>query len=276
MRQRRCRFRRGKPRRRRPGGRSGRRRIFRRDGTRRAEPVRAALALFLNGTQTERCAAIDGARQRFPAQRPGIAMRAAITGTLWGLAALALLATGASAQDASHLVRLYVSPANQGQVRETPADPDAELAEEAVPLARKADLELILWRRLGLSVTRQSVVRRFELSDGREVKDRSVSTAYNLTLYALQSRHNAFNLFLGGGTGAVEEYEARVDGEPLNLEPFDRGLPLRRAFAGIEYTFRRLGVRLEVVREQAHREKDDREADLNQTLQYLTFYIPFN
>ena len=182
------------------------------------------------------------------------------------------------AEEPSAYFRLYYAPYFIGMVEQSPADPDGDYRDEEVDSAHKVDVELILFKFIGISATRIPFRRKFENADGQTVEESAEQRAVNLTLYAMESRHNSWNLFIGGGMGSIDTYRIKVDGDRVGRkDPLLRDYKYQRTFAGVEYTFDRLGIRLEFTRESAERETNDgRKAKLKQTFQYVTFYIPFN
>ena len=182
------------------------------------------------------------------------------------------------ADEPSAYFRLYYAPYFTGTVEQSPADPDGDYRDEEVDSAHKVDVELILFKYIGISATRIPFRRKFENADGQTVEESAEQRAVNLTLYAMASRHNSWNLFIGGGMGSIDTYRIKVDRDRVGRkDALLRDYKYQRTFAGVEYTFDRLGIRLEFTRESAERETNDgRKAKLKQTFQYLTFYIPFN
>lgn len=176
------------------------------------------------------------------------------------------------------LFRIYYSPYFDGVVEKSPADPDGKYKSARVDKANKVDLEVILFGYIGLSVTRIPFYRTFKNSMGQTVEEHAEIRSGNLTLYARESRHNAWNLFVGTGVGHIDEYRIKIDGARIGKkDPLLRDYSLRRNFAGLEYTFDRLGIRYEFTQNIAERKTGDgRSATLEQTIQYLTFYIPLN
>ncbi|MCH8842550.1 MAG: hypothetical protein IID61_06170 [SAR324 cluster bacterium] len=182
------------------------------------------------------------------------------------------------AEEPSAYFRLYYAPYFTGTVEQSPADPDGDYSGKEADRAYKVDVELILFKFIGISATRIPFHRKFENADGQIVDESAEQRAVNLTLYATASRHNSWNLFIGGGLGSIDEYRIKVDRKRVGRkDPLFRDYKYQRTFAGVEYTFDRLGIRLEFTRESAERETNDgRKARLKQTFQYITFYIPFN
>lgn len=204
------------------------------------------------------------------------------------LAALLVLPCAAAAQEPDTFVRLYYSSWMEGKVRESPADPTGRFTEDATlsqnPLA---GLEVIFLRRLGLSFVRQKMERTFEDETGLvagcaappcTIDERTVEQSLNLTLYAREMAHNQFNLFLGGGAGELDT-TYRVDGILQTHGELYDNLSLARWFAGLEFTFERIGFRLEWSRVEADKTLPDAtpsSAGVEETFQYLTLVIPLN
>lgn len=209
-----------------------------------------------------------------------VAMKRGVLPLLLIAAALLAVPGPARAQDdgapPAALFRIYYSPYFAGTVERSPADPDGDFTDEPPDLAHKVELEAILWGHLGLSVGRTPFYRKFQDDQGRLVDEHAEERYANLTLYARRSAHNQFNLFLGAGQGTIAEYRVKGDGQRTDQAPLHRDLDLQRQFAGVEYTFDRLGVRLEAVRTHAENEEAGRKTELDRTMQYLTFYIPLN
>ena len=172
------------------------------------------------------------------------------------------------------LFRVYYSPNHRGTVSEAPLDPGGKFSDEKVN-APYGELEMIAFGHLGFSANRQTVLRDFR-SEGVKYKEKSVQLSYNLTLYAFASKHNQFNLFAGGGAGEVEKYSYKIGGVRQDNDQFHEGIPLQRAFLGMEITFERIGLRLSVSQVTAHKEQGGQEFNMTQTFQNLSFYIPLN
>ncbi|MBI3993283.1 MAG: hypothetical protein HY342_08410 [Candidatus Lambdaproteobacteria bacterium] len=207
-------------------------------------------------------------------------LRRAIPAALLPAAALALLLAAvlpAQAQPAKHLARFYYSEMASGEVQRTPLDPDAAYAGEPLDAGAKGELEVILWRRVGIGASRQTVARKFEDAAGRDLRENWVQYSANVTLYLLESRHDAFNLFIGGGVGSVERYKSSIDRVPQTIQGLHTDLQLTRWLGGLEYTWERIGIRLEVSGVEASKSDGGQQAELaGQTYQHVTFYIPFN
>jgi hypothetical protein len=190
------------------------------------------------------------------------------------LGSLMLAATTAQA-DGNALLRFYYSPYAVGAVSESPADPKGDKKNEAVDSTWKGDLELILWGHLGLSGSRQNVLRDFEVT-GVPVHEEWVQYSYNLALYLRAAGYNKFNLYAGAGTGQVEKYRYSVDKQRLDTRRRHMSMPLTRTFGGIDYTFERIGFRYEYSAVDVEKETPGFKDKLNQTYQHIGFFIPFN
>ncbi len=143
---------------------------------------------------------------------------------------------------------------------------------------------MIFLGHLGLSFSRRKLQRSFRdelgVSPGCtappcEVSEEAVQQSLNATLYAFEMAHNQFNLFAGGGAGQVD-YDLRVDGVKQSRgEVFDN-LSLSRWFAGVEYSFERIGFRLEIGSSRAHKELVGQSAEIEERFRYFTVFIPLN
>lgn len=173
-------------------------------------------------------------------------------------------------------LRLYYSPYFSGQVDKSPADPDGSYSDEKADDAHKVELEVILYRHFGLSAARIPFHRNFKNKDGDTVDESAEERMYSLTLYATESRKDSWNVFAGTGWGEISRYLIRVNNVREDEAPLHRDLQLRRNFAGFEYTFDRLGVRVEADQIMASRESNGQKAKLEQQFLFLSFYIPFN
>jgi len=190
------------------------------------------------------------------------------------LALLLCLPQAVRAQVAPQL-RLYYAPFATGSVSKSPLDPDGTHSGEGIDRATKGAIELILWRRIGIGGTRQVVGREFTVG-GSTYEETSVQYSADLTLYVFENRPDAFNLFIGGGQGAVERYRFKIDGvrQDTTNPSLYRNMPLTRTFGGIEYTWQRIGMRLETSRIAASRTVEGEKASIEQSIVNLTFYIP--
>lgn len=188
---------------------------------------------------------------------------------------LVCLPPAAGAAEPPVLFRFYYSTWLQGTVEKSPADPTGAYSKEGPRPATKGDLEMIAWGHVGLSYSRQIVRRRFETAPGQMLEEFSLQETYNLTLYARHSTHDAFNLFAGGGAGQAD-YQYKLNGVRQDDPALDKHLPIQRWFAGVEYTFDRIGVRVEYIRVQGSHEAGGRKDELAQRFGYLSLYIPFN
>lgn len=192
----------------------------------------------------------------------------------WGL--LGSAATAWAEPPADVQVRLYYSPAFSSEIGKTPADPDGTYRDKKANEAQKVEFELILFRYVGVSAARIPFQRRFIDNAGVSVDESAEERMFSVTLYATESRPDSWNLFAGTGWGEISQYRIHLDGVRQDQAPLHRDLQLRRNFAGFEYTFERLGVRVEVNQIAGLRESAGQSAKLEQQFLFLTFYIPFN
>jgi hypothetical protein len=191
----------------------------------------------------------------------------------------------AAAQESSAYYRFYYSSWMQGRVEKSPLDPSGALTDERKLTQNiKAELEVILAGHFGLSFSRQKLHRGFRDEAGAipactappcSVEENAVQQSLNLTLYARAVEHDKFNLFLGGGTGSAD-YSYAVDGVDLSDPELHDGQSLARWFAGMEYSFERIGFRLEASTVRASKSFQGRDTELEETFQYFTVFIPLN
>jgi hypothetical protein len=204
------------------------------------------------------------------------------------LALLSLPPLGASVAHGAEpgpFVRLYYSHWMKGEAKHSPADPQgAFTGSEALHSNPLLGIELIVLRRVGLSFVRQKLERGFMDATGAvpgcvaapcAVSEQGVEQSLNLTLYAGAVAPNQFNAFLGGGSGTLD-YRYDVDGVRQTHGALYEGLSLSRGFAGFDWVFERVGVRLEVGYRRAHRSLDGQRAEVDATYQHLTLIIPLN
>jgi len=193
------------------------------------------------------------------------------------LAFCSLLIVVATAHaDGNALLRFYYSPYAVGSIGKSPADPNGDATSEAVNSTWKGDLELILWGHLGLSGSRQNVLRDYENSAKQQVHEEWVQYSYNLALYLRQAGYNRFNIYAGGGAGAVEKYRYSIDKVRMDTRRRDMAMPLTRTFGGIDYTFERIGFRYEYSVVDVQKDTPGFKDKISQTYQHLGFFIPFN
>ena len=203
---------------------------------------------------------------------------------LLALLLLAALPRGARA-DEPVFVRLYYSTWMTGRVEQSPLDPaGAFTGSDGLVQNPRSELEAIFLRRLGLSYARQKLERRLVDGAGRvggcsappcDVVEHALQQSLNLTLYGRAVRHDQFNLFAGAGAGYLD-YDYAVNGTPQTGGSLHRGLSLSRWFLGLEYTFERVGFRLELSRVSAYQALEGQEARAAATYRYLTLVIPLN
>jgi hypothetical protein len=100
---------------------------------------------------------------------------------------------------------------------------------------------------------------------------------FNLTLYLREAGHDRFNLYAGGGSGALDAYRWSVDGVRQDDPLRHRNMPLTRAFGGVDYTFERIGFRLEYSQVDADKKSAGLGTDrMRQTYRQFIVFIPFN
>ncbi|HUJ76283.1 MAG TPA: hypothetical protein VL359_15580 [bacterium] len=185
-------------------------------------------------------------------------------------------ACAVQAQSTGPLLRLYYGADTVGTISKSPQDPRGDYTGSKVNQDNLTELELILAQRVGISAGQQYVVRSFLDSAGNALDENWYQTFYCLTLYLREVQHDRFNVFLGAGAGTVERYQASVNGQTQPSASADREIPLQRVFGGVEYTFDRIGFRLEVAETDAEQSSGGQKVQLNQTYQTLLVYIPFN
>ena len=192
-----------------------------------------------------------------------------------GLAQAQRAANGQNGAASNFQLRFYVNAFSASQVDKTPVDPDGDQKSKTTG-NDGAGLELILYKRVGLSVSQDYQGRNFTDSAGNEVKERWVSTYYNVTAYLKEAGKSRGNFFLGAGTGTVDRYDAEINGfstAPMNPA---RNLDLTRYFAGVEYAFQRIGFRAAYIKSESSGTVSGQKYELNQTLQVLSVVVPFN
>jgi hypothetical protein len=187
-----------------------------------------------------------------------------------------LLAAATAHADGNALLRFYYSPYAVGSIGKSPADPKGDVKSEAVDSTWKGDLELILWGHLGLSGSRQNVLRDFENSANQQVHEEWVQYSYNLALYLREAGYNRFNLYAGAGTGQVEKYRFSFDKVRLDTRRRHTSMPLSRAFGGLDYTFERIGFRYEYSAVDVEKDTPGFKDKISQAYQHIGFFIPFN
>jgi hypothetical protein len=211
-----------------------------------------------------------------------LARRISRTGVLGAAVAFALglWAAPVWAQQASEVgpplqLRLYVNALTAGKITKTPADPNGTFSGNSFG-SNGATLEFIILRHAGLSVSQQFEERHTTSPAGVDTKEDWVNTYYSLTAYVFATGHGRGNIFAGYSTGTVDRYTEKQAG--MTVPPFNpaRNLPLTRTFAGLDYTFNRIGFRAEWVQSEAADKISGQKVNLNQMLQVLSVYIPFN
>jgi hypothetical protein len=184
-------------------------------------------------------------------------------------------AQGAAANDHSNwLLRLYVNAYSQGSTDKTPQDPNGN--SNSKPFGNDgASLELILYRHVGLAVSQDYESRNYDDPSGNTIHERWVSTYYSLTGYAFDPGPG-WNLFGGASTGTIDRYTAEVNGVQSAPTNPAHDLPLTRYYAGIDLAFKRIGFRFSYIQSQASKTISGQQLALNQTLDVLSVFIPFN
>lgn len=160
------------------------------------------------------------------------------------------------------------------EVTKSPFDPNGNYASKPPLQARKSEVELIFFQRVGLSQSWMKTLRG-DTTGGVGWEETTLQEASNLTLYAFPSRHNDINFHLGLGVGRVQ-YDYQVDGVSQVVKGLNDKLSLKRRFLGFEYTFERLGLRIEFVRVRAENSQGGQTVQLHQNFRFFTLYIPFN
>lgn len=191
------------------------------------------------------------------------------------LSLLLLTAMTASAEG-NVMWRFYYGQAFHSELPSTPTDPDGEEQTTQPKQVGKGELELILWLRAGINLSREVVLREFDVTPTITATEEWLQYVGSLTLYALPVEHNSFNLFAGFGNGYVESYKLRLNGSMQTRPSAHKGINLHRTFGGVEYTWERIGFRIEVSRMTGEKTADGIDAKLDQTHQYLTLVIPLN
>jgi hypothetical protein len=204
---------------------------------------------------------------------------------LLGSGLLPALGPRAAHAETDPRVRLYWSSWMTGQIAGSPADPAGSFTgSEELGQNIAAGLEAIFLNRVGVSYSRMRLQRDFSDAAGAvagcatppcQISERGLEQSLNLTLYAWDTRGNGFNAFAGGGAGNMD-YSYQVDGALQTSGELYNALSLSRWFWGIEYTYERIGFRIEISRVTAHNELSGLEARLEHDLRYLTLIIPLN
>jgi len=211
-------------------------------------------------------------------------LRAARLIVMLAVAALVLLFLTQPQSAQAAKVRFYYSHWLAGTPDMTPMDPNGKLADAPMEQPHYAALELIVWRHVGLSYTRTRISRDFTDDVGItpacatppcEMHEEAQLSAWNVTLYPWPSRHYAFNAFVGAGVGSVD-YRYSADRVWLESPELHWAMPMDRWFAGFEYTFDRIGYRVEYQHEAARKDYMGQSAEFSHDMKMFTVYIPFN
>lgn len=207
--------------------------------------------------------------------------------TAWLAVAAGLWAAPGTARAAEPetYARLYYSSWMTGRVPYSPADPDgAYQGGEPLHQNPKSELEVIFLQRLGLSYSRQKLQRTFLgapglvpgcLAAGCTVVEEALEQSFNATLYGRAVRHDSFNLFLGGGSGTLN-YGYAVDGAEQTAGELYHGMSLSRWFWGFEYSFERMGFRVDFSHMSASKSLPGASAQLAENRSQISFFIPLN
>ena len=198
--------------------------------------------------------------------------------TALALAAGMVCAAPAWAQDdgGSVYYRIHYAPYFVGNLEKSPADPQGRYQSETVDQADHLELELVFLRHLGISASRIRFAREFENGAQQRVNESASALLLNATLYGSPVQHNAWNILLGAGYGTIGEYRIKVDGVRQDESPLHRNVDVRRIFAGIEFTFDRLGIRYELDQIEGGRSSGRKKTELSGVFQFVTFFIPLN
>ena len=191
------------------------------------------------------------------------------------LGAAPSLAQNRNGGEPSVFMRFYYSHWLDGKVLGSPFDPAGAYEGEVVDTSTKGALEMVVFGHFGLSYSRQKIHREFIDSSSQFVDENSLQRSYNLTLYGKRVRHDQFNYFLGGGLGR-SNYLYSVNGISLQNADLHTDMSSRRWFAGVEYSFDRIGFRVEFGDTEAERTFGGQTARLDQSFRYLTVFIPLN
>jgi len=201
------------------------------------------------------------------------------------LFALTLPFTAVAQEDASVFVRFYYSNWMDGEMAKSPLDPNgAFTGDQAVNGNRKAEIELIFWQHVGLSGSKYYLSRHFSDQTGDtaicttppcDVIESGIFQTYNLTLYANAVSHGQFNFFAGAGKGSGD-YDYFLNGMRQDKGELFSSMATKRYFLGIEYTYDRIGFRVEINRLSASKTFGGETAEIEETMRYLTVFIPLN
>lgn len=179
--------------------------------------------------------------------------------------------------------RLYYSHWMTGEILESPADTAGAYQDEfGLTQNIQTQFEMIFLRHVGLSYSRLRMNRKYDDAAGAitgcatppcAVEESALHQMLNLTLYAREVDYGKFNLFVGGGSGGVD-YQWSVDGVRQENEDLHKNMGVSRTFVGFEYSFERIGFRVEFSRIRAFKEFQGQESIMEESFQYLTVFIP--
>ena len=92
---------------------------------------------------------------------------------------------------------------------------------------------------------------------------------------SVEVSHDQFNFFLGAGSGNGD-YDYYLNGVRQDKMALFSNLATKRYFLGFEYTYQRIGFRFEINRITASKTFQGETAEVEETLNYLTVFIPLN
>lgn len=199
--------------------------------------------------------------------------------------ALTLPMTAGAQEDPAVFFRFYFSSWMDGEVAKSPLDPNGAFTEDqALNENRKAEIEMIFWGRVGLSGSKYYLSRQFTDETGGtaicasppcEVIESGIFQTVNVTLYGSAVSKDQFNFFVGAGAGKGD-YDYFLNGGRQDKGELFSNMATKRVFVGFEYTFNRIGFRIEINKITASKTFGGETAELEETLKYFTVYIPLN